>query len=279
MTFGEACALLELPIGCTEADVAAARRRLAALHHPDREGGSHERMQTVNSASDIVEAALRARASALTPSAVVSALQALSSNQLMLRSDVERATRRVSETLTDRSRGLRRATLVGAAASAVCFLAANDIAMSFAGALGVSGSDSTLGVARLVLLLAGAYFGVLAWIASLRIESIGRWMEEFTQSISLAAGYLAQFQCFADADGEWTLADLEAGIVRWARTDKPSRREEATVKFRLAHSVGSAALARLLVVKGLELGLLRGRIERGGSAVTEKYSLVLPESV
>ncbi|HWH73393.1 MAG TPA: J domain-containing protein [Methylibium sp.] len=44
---------------CTRADIRAAYRRLASAAHPDRPGGSHERMAELNAAQD---AALRERA-------------------------------------------------------------------------------------------------------------------------------------------------------------------------------------------------------------------------
>jgi hypothetical protein len=262
--------LLGLPLTASPEEIEDRFRELARERHPDV-GGSGDAMGDLNSARDVALASLTTT-TAVVPSSFLRDLVVASERNTVRQEHKERAhglTRRITQVATSRLRSMRNQVAVLAGVSAAGLFLGKEIPAEVFGAISLS--PRATGLLTLMAIVFGVTGACLSWFMQERIRRIEQDVQDLEHHLGFRSGYvdfLTEVWPFVD-HGRWTVVDLERGIDSWSRElIEPYRKWRG-----VAHAVGPADFARLLIAKGQELGLLERKEDSDGRRLSESYSL------
>jgi hypothetical protein len=233
-------------------------------------------MAGLNEARDVALANGSANGEAMLPVSVVRALVKtqtdLARDQTERREATDRAERSIVRYEVDRLERRRRtaglvATVSGGLGLLIGFLRAAVLS-------GVSDAQSeTFAVVIAVIAVVAAGFALLAWTLSARVKSFEDLVKDASDALSDRGPYLAVITEIEERSGEespWLQGSLREAISAWVQeiglTVQGSVAE-------LAHRVGPEYFAKLLVAKGVELGVMEEKISNSGGRLRIEYEL------
>jgi len=276
MDYSEAISRLGLEVGATVEEIRVAHSRLAKRFHPDA-GGSTADMAGLNEARDVALANRSANGEAMLPVSVVrdlvKAQTDLVRDQTERREATDRAERSIVRYEVDRLERRRRmaglvATVSGGLGLLIGFLRAAVLS-------GVSDAQSeTFAVVIAAIACVAAGFALLAWTLSAGVKSFEDLVKDASDALSDRGPYLAVITEIEEKSGKpspWLQGSLNDAISAWAQEIGLTVRGSVA---ELAHRVGPEYFAKLLIAKGVELGMMEERISNLEGRLRIEYELV-----
>jgi DnaJ-like protein len=259
MDGGEAYGVLGIDEGASREEIESAYRRAAKLAHPDVAGGDRDRWDLLIEARDLL---LGARGGDLVPVHVAVELARVQEKALIriderheragaTQGEVQSVVRRHTSNLDRRQRAAWAAGIFsGGIALAVAVLRAVVLT-------GPSAEQNAVFATMIaVFALAAAGAGAVGFVARTRAEHLRHMIEDVTNQLSQRAQYLRVLTEIRQASGReppWEAESFDEAIDEW--TDVVGRGERASLAF-TASRIGPRDFGRLVVAKGLELGVL-----------------------
>ncbi|MDP9311744.1 MAG: hypothetical protein M3R24_12830 [Chloroflexota bacterium] len=269
-------------------DVESKFRVLAKAMHPDVGGNNHE-MQSLLKARDVALSVATDRNNLLPISlvrdivrasneAVLSKHEALIQRQesYIARQEAKTVARELSRQISQRAtsslRHMREMSIVMAAVSTAAFFAGQNLPSALISTYGVS--ERTLTMLPLIFIVVGLVFATYTWLIQQRIRRTEQAVEDLTVFLSSAANYIGFLLAIRPAaiSEPWTSDILEQDIQEWQGRTSADQHGWRHIVAQL----GSADFARLLIAKGIELGLLNGQLVNEYDHYQEKFVLRLP---
>jgi hypothetical protein len=282
MTPQEAADLLGTGMDADPAAIKAAYRRAAKRAHPDSPEGSTRKWDEILEARDLLMGASKGQE--LVPISVAVELARTQDKALALREDhqdriaevdatLHEIVRRQTSKLNERKRSAW-ALGVGAGGIALVVTLLRAVALT-----GLGGQENVAVVTVIsVLSVAAGAAAAVGWILRIRAERIAHLVEDATTQLS-SRGQFARVLGEIEREGyhssPWTPDEFDEAIDEWAlQVGSYEPRSMAVTALR----VGRADFSRLMIAKGLELGLLTEEMidVDGGFAITYRPSSKLP---
>lgn len=280
MDYSEAVAHLGLEDGASSGEIRDAHSRLAKRFHPDA-GGSTAAMAALNEARDVALANADADGGAMVPISVVRDLVRVQTDLAREESERQQATERAERAIVryevDRLERRRRtaglvATVSGGLGLLIGFLRAAVLS-------GVTDAQSEqFAVVIAAVAVVAAAFALAAWMLNVRVKYFEDLVKDASDALSDRGAYLAVVAEIEERGGKsspWLRESLHDAISTWVQEIGLNVRGSVA---ELAHRVGPESFAKLLVAKGLEVGVMEERITNPDGRLRIEYELIWQES-
>lgn len=276
MDYSEAVARLGLEEGASVGEIRAAHSRLAKQFHPDA-GGSTAAMASLNEARGVALANAVDNGEAMVPVSAVQDLVRVQTDLVRDQSERREATDRARRAIVrhEVDRLERRRRTAGLAATVSGGLG---LLIGFLRAAVLSGvSDAQSGQFALVIgvvAVVAAAFALVAWMLSVRVKYFEDLVRDASDALSDRGTYLTVIDEIEGRSGKsspWLRGSLHEAISAWIQEIGLDVRGSVA---ELAHRVGPEYFAKLLIAKGLELGVMEERISSPDGRPRIEYELV-----
>jgi hypothetical protein len=282
MTLQEAAGLLGTGTDADAVAIKAAYRQAAKRAHPDSPEGSTRKWDELLEARDLLMGVSKGQE--LVPISVAVELARTQDKALALREDhqdriteadstLHEIVRRQTSKLNERKRS---AWALGVGAGGIALVVTLLRAVALVGLGGPENAGVVTGIS--ILSVAAGVAAAVGWVLRIRAERIAHLIEDATTQLSSRGQYarvLGEIEREGYLQPPWTPDEFDQAIEEWALSvGSYEPRSMAVTALR----VGCADFSRLVIVKGLELGLLTEETanDDGGIAITYRPSSARP---